>query len=280
MLHTPLEPDRLEAEIQAIKPSWLERSRRETERNRAAGKYVTTKGIWSEIKPIFTTHQREKCAYCERWLGSSAVEWDVEHFRPKGGVVEWTSPSADGVPTGTADARGYFALALEPRNYLVACKPCNTTHKGNFFPVAGERMADAVDVEEARAERPYLLNPLDPDDEAPENLIGFQGINPRQLADSPEGRRRAEFTIEVLGLNRADLELERSRTVMHMWNALRLRENSETREDGEMAVRAMTAIGSPHASCARCFQKLFESDRDTADRIGRPATEFVLSHSS
>lgn len=280
MLHTPFESDRLEAEIQVVKPSWLERSRTETKRNRAAGKYVSTGGIWSEIKSIFTAHQREKCAYCERWLGSSAVEWDVEHFRPKGAVVEWTSPSATGVPTGGADARGYFALALEPRNYLVACKPCNTKHKGSFFPIAGKRMASAVDVDEARAERPYLLNPLDPGDEAPEDLIGFHGVNPRQVAGSVEGRRRAEFTIQVLGLNRADLELERSRIVMHIWNALLLRENPGLREDGETAVRAMTAIGSPHTSCARCFQKLFESDRDTADRIGRLATRFVLSHSS
>ena len=105
-------------------------------------------------------------------------------------MVEWTSPSAAGVPTGGADAGGYFALALDPRNYLVSCKPCNTKHKGNFFPIAGKRMADAVDVDEARAEKPYLLNPLDPDDEAPEDLIGFHGVNPREVADSVEGRRR------------------------------------------------------------------------------------------
>lgn len=280
MLHIPFDSDRLEAEIRAVKPSWLERSRTETERNRVAGKYVSTGGIWSEIKSVFTAHQREKCAYCERWLGSSAVEWDVEHYRPKGRVIEWISPSTGGLPTGGADARGYFALALEPRNYLVACKPCNTKHKGNFFPIAGERMVDAVDVDEARIERPYLLNPLDPDDVAPEDLIGFVGVNPRQIADSVEGRWRAESTIEVLGLGRADLDLERSRTVMHMWNALRLREGPDTREDGETAVRAMTAVGSPHASCARCFEKLFESARDTADRIGRLAATFVLSHSS
>jgi hypothetical protein len=279
MLHTPFESNRLEAQIRTVKPSWLERARGKTEQNLAAGKYVTG-GIWSEIKSIFTAHQREKCAYCERWLGSSAVEWDVEHFRPKGEVVEWTSPSNVGVPTGGADPRGYFALALEPRNYLVSCKPCNTTHKGNFFPIAGERAVDAFDVDEVRAERPYLLNPLDPDDVAPENLIGFIGVNPRRVADSVEGRRRAEFTIEVLGLNRADLELDRSRTLMHIWHALRLREDPEMREDGETAVQAMTALGSPHASCARCFQRLFEGDRDLADRLGREAAKFVLSHSS
>jgi hypothetical protein len=280
MLHTPFDPDRLQEEIQVVKPSWLARARDRTERNQTAGMHVADDNIWSEIKEIFTTHQHKKCAYCERWLGSAAVEWDVEHFRPKAGVDGWASPTAAGVSTGDADTRAYFGLALEPRNYLVACKPCNTIYKRNFFPIAGVRMADAVDIDHVRAERPYLLNPLDPDDEAPEDLIGFRGVNPRCVTDSVEGRRRAEFTIEVLGLSRADLDLERSRTVMHMWIALQLRQDPDTREDSEIAVHTMTAIGSPHASCARCFQELFESDRDEANRIGRLASRFVLSHSS
>ena len=279
MLHTPFEVDRLEAEIQAAKPSWLARARKKTEQNRAAGKYVATGDIWSEIKQVFVTHQRRKCAFCERQLGSDGIEWDVEHFRPKRRVDEWKPPSEVGLPTGAPDARGYFALALDPRNYLVACKPCNSTHKGNFFPIAGVRMAAADDVDEVRVERPYLLNPLDPEDEAPEDLIGFRGVNPRLVADSVEGRRRAEITIEVLGLDRADLELERCRLVMDMWMALLQRENPEGREAAEIVVRLKTASGSPHASCARCFQELFETDRALANEFGRLAAEFVDSHS-
>jgi len=278
MLHTPFEAIRLEAEIEAAKPSWLRRAREKTEQNRAAGDYVSSGNIWSEIKKVFVAHQRKKCAFCERQLGSDGIEWDVEHFRPKHRVDEWSSPTVTG-STGASDARGYYALALDPRNYLVACKPCNSTHKGNFFPIAAARMVAVVDVDEARAERPYLLNPLDPEDEAPEGLIGFRGVNPRLVAGSAQGRRRAEITIEVLGLTRADLELERCRLVADMWIALLQRENPEGREAAEIVVRSKTALGSPHASCARCFQALFHTDRAAARELAQLAAEFADSHS-
>lgn len=274
MLHMPFEAEGLLAKIREISPSWLERARKQSELNRTARKFVSMAPLWSEIKQIFVVHQRHKCAYCERRLGTSGIEWDVEHFRPKGKVTAWSSPD---LTTGGADPNGYFGLAFEPRNYLVACKPCNSIHKRNFFPVASQRRMEAADVDEARSEQPYLLNPLDPDEQPPEQLIDFHGVNPRLASTEPTGRNRAQLTIEVIGLDRSDLDFERAQTIMNLWNALRLGESG--RANAAQAVTAMTGPGAAHANCARCFQRLFSGDRVAADSIGELATDFVSQHS-
>ena len=227
-------------------------------------------------------HQRNKCAYCERRLSSAGVEWDLEHFRPKKGVDAWSSPSERGLKTGKADEHGYFLLAFEPRNYLVSCKPCNSNHKRNFFPIAGKRAPLAADVEGARSERAYMLNPLDQNDPAPEALIGFYGVLPRWVTDSVEDRQRAIVTIEVLGLGRPDLELDRAEKIMHLWNALELQRTAgeaAVRERGRAAVETLTGSGSPQANCARCFRDLYLTNRAEADEIGSRLSAFVNSHS-
>lgn len=281
MIHLPLDRDELVQAIEKDYPTWTNRARGETETNRSAGKYVSKSTLWSDIKPIFVAHQQRKCAYCERKLGSAGIEWDLEHFRPKKRVDEWSLAPGDSTQTGSADERGYFLLAFEPRNYLAACKPCNTIHKRNFFPIAGSRMAIAPDVASTRTERPYLLNPLDPEDTPPERLIGFFGITPRPRPGPTKDRRRAAVTIKVLGLARPDLDLARAETVMHMWNALRLQENSDAavREEGREALEVMTASGSPFAACARSFQDLYAEDRPKAREIGQAARKFVRSNS-
>jgi len=268
-------------EIAARRPRWLARAEKQTNVNRTAGRFVSKSDFWSEVKPIFVAHQREKCAYCERKLTTAPIDWDLEHYRPKGGVDAWTPPAGLTEPTGCADERGYFLLAFDPQNYLVACKPCNTIHKGNFFPVAGNRMILAADVAEARSEDPYILNPLDPNDPPPEQLIGFDGILPQCMAISPQHRARAMVTIEVLGLGRAELELPRAKVVMDMWGGLKLLESIDpaARQFGEDLVESRTGDGSEFASCARCFSSLFMTNRPKADLIGGLATKYVKQHS-
>ncbi len=110
------------------------------------------KGIWSEVKPVYMSLQRDKCAYCERKLASAdfggTIEHDLEHFRPKSSARPWPTTAISRerglvytFPTGKHHASGYYWLAYHPLNYCVACKKCNTPLKLDFFPIAVNRPA-------------------------------------------------------------------------------------------------------------------------------------------
>jgi hypothetical protein len=275
VIHLPIERSDLLNRISALKPTWLERAQREADKNRAAGRHVSTQRIWSEVKPIFVHHQREKCAFCERELGSGAISWDVEHYRPKGRVDVWASPSSAVDHCGDADDRGYFCLAFEPGNYLVACKPCNSRHKRNFFPVAAARMLRTADVDSLIAEQPYLLNPLDPAETPPESIIGFHGISPQAISDDETNQLRAKVTIEVLGLFRPDLARPRARLIMAMW--LALEQAARGSEFARDFIDAYTRPGSEFANCARCFADLYNRSRNKAEEVAEEASRYVLS---
>jgi uncharacterized protein (TIGR02646 family) len=71
--------------------------------------------VLNALKTIYN----EKCAYCEQKpLGSPA---QVEHFRPKDGV-------------NGCNHTGYYWLAYEWSNLLLACSNCNS-HKRTHFPI-------------------------------------------------------------------------------------------------------------------------------------------------
>jgi hypothetical protein len=274
----PIDPGDLVERIQAAKPTWLARAQKEAAADETAGAHVSKSGIWSEVKPILLDHQRAKCAYCERRLGTEPIEWDVEHFRPKKRVDSWKSPSGVVGRSGGSDPRGYFLLAFEPHNYLVACKPCNSNYKSNYFPVARRRVLDTRDLAALRRERPYLLNPLDPEESPPEEVIGFHGLNPRPVMPDEASRRRAVVTIEVLGLlERQDLNYGRAQVIRDLWIAL---EAADTGDPVVLeAIETSTGPGGAFANCARSFRALYERDRESAREIAVLASDFVRSHS-
>lgn len=90
---------------------------------------VQTDGRWTDrstklysadsIQRALEAIYHGKCAYCElRPMGSPP---QVEHFRPKNGVA-------------TIQHTGYYWLAYEWSNLLLACANCNS-RKGNHFPI-------------------------------------------------------------------------------------------------------------------------------------------------
>lgn len=109
------------------------------------------------------------CAFCEARLNKYD---DIEHFRPKHEIT--------GVNT-----KGYYWLAVEWSNLLIACKVCNSDYKKNHFPIAGTRVTAPASVDfnnttsvydffrrnhicssELQSEQPLLLHPVldNPDD--------------------------------------------------------------------------------------------------------------------
>jgi uncharacterized protein (TIGR02646 family) len=130
---------------------------------------------------------RGKCAYCESRLTGNQPG-DVEHFRPKGRIqVELLG--------GTEHKPGYYWLAYETSNLLIACDLCNSSFKREKFPLADESLRAQVPGEEKR-EVPLLFHPVN-DDPAMhvvfDPMTGFLAAKDEQM--------QAKTTIEMLGLN-------------------------------------------------------------------------------
>ncbi len=171
---------------------------------------------WTNYKHLFEEAQgRGKCIYCESRITGSAYG-AVEHYRPKAGLTKFMNrgnrddlrnqlPKRKFLKQGKP---GYWWLAYDWNNWLYSCDRCNSTWKGNQFPVIkqGEHMpmfsthwTPAEGAE--RQEKPLLLNPFNTN---PSPHFRFDEVG-NILPKSMEGWQ----TIEVCGLDRKKLVRER-----------------------------------------------------------------------
>src|SRR5207244_3555440 len=76
--------------------------------------------VWKGLKELFLNELfHKKCAYCEGKV-SGHFPLDAEHYRPKKEVTEGR--------TRLGGHPGYFWLAYEWYNLLLACRDCNSGH--------------------------------------------------------------------------------------------------------------------------------------------------------
>ncbi|HEX6623734.1 MAG TPA: retron system putative HNH endonuclease [Pyrinomonadaceae bacterium] len=150
---------------------------------------------------------RGKCAYCES-IYAATQPTDVEHYRPKGGVVvagEFTRP-------------GYYWLAASWENLLPSCIDCNRERKQDFtdktsgksgkanhFPLTKEDYRAKSAAEIKREARARLL--LDPCHDDPDKHLVFEddGVVKPLKQKSGRASTRGENSIRIYGLNRYDL---------------------------------------------------------------------------
>jgi hypothetical protein len=149
------------------------------------------------VKAALDSIYNQKCAFCEnKPVGSPA---QVEHYRPKNGVKDLVHT-------------GYYWLAYEWSNLLLACGNCNST-KGTNFPIintpnrvvtpsllpsgAINEVNNFINNSPLNLEAPVLINPEldDPN---------------KHLAYLPSGRithlsTRGDVSIEKYNLNRDEL---------------------------------------------------------------------------
>lgn len=297
MIRYPVSPTDLERAVDAHKPNWRTRAADKTATFRALGHFEDSSDIWSEIKPVFVELQGGgKCAYCERLLESEAyglVEHDIEHFRPKGRVTAWAVPAtitkAGATPTAVPTAgHGYYLLPYSLANYAVSCKTCNSTLKKDRFPIAGTYDLTGTDpVGMAATERPFLLFPIGDDGDDAETFIGFNGDQP--FARAPTGthdHHRALVTIAFFRLDdrrRTNLFKERARLLIGLNTALAYLALAPA-DDPDRAVAEATVAQardptSAHASCARSFARLFQTDRATARAFAKAAADWLATKS-
>lgn len=144
-----------------------------------------------------------KCSYCEIRL-TGAQFGDVEHYRPKAGVRDADNQPVKNPLTGITHP-GYFWLAYEWFNLLLACGACNTVKisksgakhgKGERFPLEAPHRSFAPG--DGVVEQPTLLNPWLDD---PEDHLRFDGKTGVVTGRTPRGLG----TVALLGLNREGL---------------------------------------------------------------------------
>ncbi len=191
---------------------WRERADRAREKNleewRRNEPVNLREDLWKELKWIFLKAVfHDKCAYCEGNYCAGYAE-HVEHYRPKKEITEARQ---------TITHPGYFWLAYEWQNLLLACANCNSSHssyqsgervshpgKLNEFRVTGGRVpepsANPADwMTDLETENPLLLNPYFDD---PEEHLTFDD---KGFLYPKDGSERGKETIEVCDLNRVDL---------------------------------------------------------------------------
>ena len=182
-----------------------------SKKSRAAKKSFSFK-VYSrqEIKDALAELFHGKCAYCETPYAATQPV-DVEHFRPKAGVDE------------DKKHPGYYWLAASWDNLLPSCIDCNRVRNQRLFPGQGEppreiklgkgnrfplekKSQRAVGPDDTTLEQPLLLDPCRDD---PASALEFTDDGIVHPGDSSSMEERARMSIEVYGLNRTGLVLNR-----------------------------------------------------------------------
>jgi hypothetical protein len=316
MISYPIPHAELLDRIRALDAGWLDKAEAATTACVAAGCYVkkdaagkAIDGIWRDIKEVFMRLQHSKCCYCERRLESAKygkIEHDVEHYRPKSRLKNWFThevmrdfpdwPARLG--RSGANAKGYYRLAFDPRNYATSCKTCNSTLKSDYFPVAGTPKLEAASPPGAKKEKPFLIFPVGDGDEPAESLIHFDGIlaQPVHAAGADLFRHwRARATIRFFRLNRPapegaaasdegreNLYRERAEAISKLADCLDAIETSTNAELRKGRVQRLIDATSPHANCSRSFLRLWNdpATRATAFEYWQDVEKYLQSQNA
>ncbi len=228
--------------------------------------------------------QKNKCAYCERWLESTRygkIGHDFEHFRPKNNVSKWPTDKITqernlkySFKTGEASCEGYLKLWHHPINFLTACKPCNSSLKADFFPIAGRRNTKARDPRRQQNEKALLIYPLGNFDTDPEELIGFYGYLAiaKGQPGSPE-QKRGMVTIDFFDRNRHTLIFQRAEVIAALDSNFRLLETSdpENQKVAQERIERMCTPGFHHSACAKAFRQIYRNDDTQAKQLAKKA---------
>lgn len=153
------------------------------------------------IKSKLTEMFHGKCAYCESEI-TSITYGDIEHFRPKSAYKNNIE--------GDYVYPGYYWLASDWINLLLACERCNRTHKGSIFPLASgtnRKTRHDINIDE----QPLLIDPTIID---PKEFISFTDTGLIIFLDG-EGNR-GDSSIKIYGLARTKLTIEREKVALRL----------------------------------------------------------------
>jgi len=182
-------------------------------------------GVWSRAKAALAEASFEKCWYCE--CKQERSDLHVDHFRPKGRV------------SGEANHPGYWWLALDWRNFRLACTYCNCVRhdsktdevagKGDKFPLLTPppRMRQPKDPQD----RSKLLDPVIRDDVEKLTYLRNGLPQPKSTDENSEDWDRAEETIDVFHLRETRLKRAREELAIEIEDDFKVADDCYERGD-------------------------------------------------
>ncbi len=193
------------AKVHSLKISELENSDR--------SKYIRKHPLWTEIKEGLATIRNYKCWYCEN--DDTRSDHHIDHFRPANSVRE------------SDDHPGYWWLAYDPLNYRYSCAFCNSPHgkkkegtdggKHDHFPLDNPEDRAKTPACDLTAERPTLLDPIDPFDY---KLLWFnidgEAVSRYSAEEDPNAYRRVRESIKIYHLNFKRLPEKRKKVALQV----------------------------------------------------------------
>lgn len=220
----------------------------------AAGLKLNLPDLWAKDddsrKAQHERHHNGKCCYCER-KRDIKLERDVEHYRPKKKVKD------------VEGSNGYWWLAYDWDNILIACKTCNILNKSTNFPLLDN--TTRVNTEgDVSTELTALINPAIED---PEPYISYfhdkvGGAWVACIVPSATDNGKGEATIKTLGLNRLELmgSEERAECIPRINDLI-------DSHKGYKFVLDATIIGDDANKITHCRDKIAEIENDLRNEI-------------
>ena len=209
-------------------------------------KFRFTAGIYGspEVREVLRRLQHDKCCYCERRTSGR-----IDHFRPKGAIRH--SKGSNRIHPG------YYWLAYQWDNLLLACEDCNLK-KSDCFPLEDPGQRARNHLYHLDREAPLLLNPFEEPD--PGEHLTFDGA-----ACRPRTARGRE-TVTLLELNRPILQDERQNvlnTLAFLCIVARDPEQSDTlRRRASDAMDSCARPDAPYTAMVREYLSAIDAETD------------------
>ncbi len=217
--------------------------------------------VWRgpEYKKLLTKAQYHKCGYCEAKILSGQTG-DVDHFAPKGAVQELSAEGRERDNLSNIEGRifkpiskqGYWWLAYEWSNYVLACGRCNQAWKQALFPVAEDPRE--LPPQQGTQETPLLLSPFGPDD--PSDHLRYDKLgNIRGITD------QGTETVRVCGLWRESLRDARSEKAKQTFDLIAELEDAQDQDLGRV-MRRIAKLGAARNAFAGMVRAIIKTELD------------------
>jgi uncharacterized protein (TIGR02646 family) len=204
------------------------------EARKAILKRVASSNIWREFYKLLPEPLKRKCWYCE--AEEIRSDMPVDHFRPKNKVED------------DKQHDGYWWLAFDWQNYRCACTFCNSRRvfddteggKACRFPLENpdERAFAPADQNKLNNERPYFLDPFNPDDE---KLLWFDndGLPLAKPSATVEQQTKVQNSIEIFHLHESKIVRARNIVRLEVERQVRKIKTNDNVQEAKAKLRRM-----------------------------------------
>lgn len=204
------------------------------EARKAILKRVASSSIWREFYKLLPEPLKRKCWYCE--AEEIRSDMPVDHFRPKNKVED------------DKQHDGYWWLAFDWQNYRCACTFCNSRRvfddteggKACRFPLENpdERAFKPADQNKLNNERPYFLDPFNPDDE---KLLWFDndGLPLAKSSATVEQQTKVQNSIEIFHLHESRIVRARNIVRLEVERQVRKIKTNDNVQEAKAKLRRM-----------------------------------------